>query len=312
MHDHNLDDLIIDNIEPKKSKLKSFLTIIALLIVILIIAIVLTRILLKSPQNNDLVFEQETEELIAPELKLKETPKQEEQVKEPELSNIVQDKTESSIIEEKKAETIKEPSVITKKEEPKATETKKEPELSNITAQEVKAPVATEKEAVSQTLSQEEKEAKDAADIAYWESVQAKRKAEQEALEKSEQKAKESLKEVNPSEAEKTAPPAAKVKQPEQKVVEEKTVQKPIPTKQGSQDYSGKKYYIQVGAYRKEPSARFMSVIRNNGYNYIITKPNKNGIKRILIGPYENEAAVNRALAEVKDRVIKRAFVVKR
>ena len=71
MHDHNLDDLIIDNIEPKNSKTKSFLTIIALLIVVLIVAIILTKNILKTPDENFLAFKEDTTELIAPELQLK-------------------------------------------------------------------------------------------------------------------------------------------------------------------------------------------------------------------------------------------------
>ena len=70
MNDHNLDDLIIDNIEPKNRKTKSFLTIIALFIVVLIVAIILTRTLLKTPDNANLIIEEDTIELIAPELKL--------------------------------------------------------------------------------------------------------------------------------------------------------------------------------------------------------------------------------------------------
>jgi len=77
MNDHNLDDLIIDNIEPKNSKTKSFLTIIALLIVVLIVAIILTKIILKNPNADRLALEEDNTELISPELTLQnvsETP----------------------------------------------------------------------------------------------------------------------------------------------------------------------------------------------------------------------------------------------
>lgn len=70
MNDHNLDDLIIDNIEPKNSKTKSFLTIIALLIVVLIVAIILTKIILKNPNANRIALEENNTELISPELTL--------------------------------------------------------------------------------------------------------------------------------------------------------------------------------------------------------------------------------------------------
>ena len=74
MNDHNLDDLIIDNIDPKNSKTKSFLTIIALAIVVLIVAIILTKIILKDPQQQAVLEEDDTE-LISPELTLQHTPK---------------------------------------------------------------------------------------------------------------------------------------------------------------------------------------------------------------------------------------------
>ena len=69
MNDHNLDDLIIDNIDPKTGKTKSFLTIIALAIVVLIVAIILTKIVLKDP-NEKLVLDENDTEMISPELTL--------------------------------------------------------------------------------------------------------------------------------------------------------------------------------------------------------------------------------------------------
>lgn len=304
MHDHNLDDLIIDNIEPKNSKLKSFLTIIALLIVILIVAIVLTRVLLKTPQDNDLVFEQETAELIAPELKLQEVTKEPEEKKEPLLPSIVEPQTKPAPAVEKKPQIVKEPTVVIEKEEPKPVvapkvlETKPEPELSNITQQEIKAP----------EVSAQQK-AKDEADRAYWESVQAKRKAEQAALAKKEKEAREAAKEA---EAQKAAEAVAKKPKPQVKPVTKPAVQKPVAAKPLPKQVSTQTYYVQVGAFRKQPSARFLSVIRNNGYRYIMTKPNASGIRRLLIGPFKGKASVDQELLRIKDRIHKRAFVVKR
>ncbi len=87
MNDHNLDDLIIDTAPPKHHKTKNLLTIIALLIIILIVGIILTKTLLVSPQIDELSFEENISEMLAPELKpqtieeetsLKLTDKQEE------------------------------------------------------------------------------------------------------------------------------------------------------------------------------------------------------------------------------------------
>jgi DedD protein len=82
MPDHNLDDLIIDTIEPKNSKTKSFLTIIALAIVVLIIAIILTKIILKNP-NAEVLAEENSTEIISPDLTLQAAIEEEGVVKKP-------------------------------------------------------------------------------------------------------------------------------------------------------------------------------------------------------------------------------------
>ena len=308
MYDHNLDDLIIDNIEPKNSKLKSFLTIIALLIVILIVAIVLTRILLKSPEKNDLVFEQEASELIAPELKLQEMPKKQETKEEPLLSNISETQSESTVVESEKSETVKEETVVEKEEpkpaKPQVEEAKEEPVLSNITEEEIKAPDTVEE------TSSAEKEAKDAADVAHWESVQAKRNAEQEAREQERLEAEQAteMEEVTEPVVEKPKPVAKPAKKP---VVKE-PVQKPVAARPEPKSTSAAQYYVQVGSFKTQPSSRFISVIKNNGFNYRIVRSPADGTNKLLIGPYENRASVDRALRQVKDRINKSAFVVKR
>ena len=313
MHDHNLDDLIIDNIEPKNSKTKSFLTIIALLIVVLIVAIILTKVLLKTPNENGLAFEENTTEMIAPELQLKETPKSQKVKDGPSLSNIIESKPQAPIVETKKTENIEKPSVVIKKEEPKlpeipkAVESEKEPVLSNIEDQEIQTPIAKATKAIivqEPTLTSKEKEAKDAADIAYWEAVQKKRKAE-------EKRRKESVQVTAPVKPKKVQTPIVKTPKPVVQHVK-KSVRKPLTTRPLPKTLDSKKYYVQVGAYRKKPSSRFISVIRNNGYKYIITKPDTNGIKKLLIGPYSDRESVNRALIDVKDRIHKRAFITTR
>jgi len=134
MNDHNLDDLIIDTIAPKNNKTKSLLTIIALLIVVLIVAIILTKTLLKSPENSELIFEENLSETIAPELKLQEPTKEVKVAKPKEEVSL------SAIIEEK----ISAPEEVTQtaeveEKEVAATETVKE----TITKDETSAPEVT-------------------------------------------------------------------------------------------------------------------------------------------------------------------------
>ena len=68
MKDHNLDDLIIDDIKPEKNKGKGILTIVALLITLLIVAIVLTRVFLSENDQNATTMEQKQGDMISPEL----------------------------------------------------------------------------------------------------------------------------------------------------------------------------------------------------------------------------------------------------
>ena len=136
MNDHNLDDLIIDNIKPKNSKAKSLLTIISLLIVVLIVAIILTKVILKDPNETNISQEDNNTEMISPELRLQNVAQKKEKVKEetklstiiekelsepvkaPEVKEIVET-AEPAQAEELKAE-------VPEKEEPKVEEEKKE------------------------------------------------------------------------------------------------------------------------------------------------------------------------------------------
>jgi len=70
MKDHNLNDLIIDDIKPEKNRGKGILTIIALLIALLIVAIMMTRVLLSENDQNTTTMEQKQEDMISPELRL--------------------------------------------------------------------------------------------------------------------------------------------------------------------------------------------------------------------------------------------------
>ncbi|HEY9189656.1 MAG TPA: SPOR domain-containing protein [Sulfurovum sp.] len=280
MHDHNLDDLIIENVEPKYRKTKSLLTIIALLIVVLIVAIIFTKTLLKTPDNSDLAFEEDTTEMIAPELKLKEPANVPEPEKAPSLSTVA----ESG---------IKAPADQTDRPEAAIQKEETAPELRLPTAgpEVAEAPAASSKETA---LSE-----KDAADIAYWESVQEQRKAAEAAKADAEQKAAKtaarSVQATEPAQPKKTPAPAR---------------QKPAAAKPVPAAVSAKRYYIQVGAFKKQPSKQFLAIIKNNGLNYHMTAPNANNLKHLLVGPYNDQASANRALVLVRDRVMKRAFIV--
>jgi len=101
MNDHNLNDLIIDTIEPKNNKTKSLLTLIALLIIVLIVGIILSKILLKSSENHELSFNENVADTIAPELKLQDTIEPTDTAEESSLSLPMEEKiTKANDVEE--------------------------------------------------------------------------------------------------------------------------------------------------------------------------------------------------------------------
>ena len=258
MNDHNLDDLIIDTISPKSNKTKGFLTIIALFIVVLIVTIILTKTLLKSPESSELNFEDNLSEMIAPELKLQETPKEVKVSKPKDVPSL------SAIIEDK----INTPEVV------------KSPE----TVKEVSAPKIMEEETVTVT---EEK-----VEVATPEVVKPIKKE--------------------------TVTPKVEVKKPIVKPTVKpvkkpttKAATKPKVSKAPKSTVSGK-YYVQVGSFKENPSTRFLSVIKSSGFKYHVTKPDRTGYKKLLIGPYKTRAEVDKARDVIRDRIHKSAFVVQK
>lgn len=255
MHDHHLDDLIIDNINARGKKGKSFLTILALLIVMLIVAIVLTGNLLEQTKQNTLVFEEESSEMIAPELQIKETK---------EIKKIVQ----KEMIENLSLETLRN----------SKTKVPKENKLNlNIQEQIVKSTIDIPKKI---KISEEELSH---ATVSI-------------TNEYTQENAENTLPKIS-----NTTKTTKKITNHQIEKIEEKP---PILNKE--------KYYLQVGSFKKTPSTRFLSVITNSGFNYIVGKPSKKGIKKLLIGPYSSRNSAKKALKRVKDRINKSAFIVKK
>ena len=119
--DHDLGDLIIDNIEPANSKTKSILTIIALMIVMLIVGIILTRIILKDPENTSSLIEENNTEMVSPDLTLQNQPAEDEEPSAPiqTIDTIEEPSVPLPVIKEepviKKVPKIVTPKVIVKK-----------------------------------------------------------------------------------------------------------------------------------------------------------------------------------------------------
>ncbi|MDD3591062.1 MAG: SPOR domain-containing protein [Sulfurovum sp.] len=285
MNDHNLDDLIIDDIQPNQSnKAKSFLTIIALAIVVLIVSIIFTKILLKDPKQDQLLFEQNETEIISPDLTLQSITEPEGETSEPLISS-----EEGDLLD------ISEETVSQKvTEEVPAPATKETTEISEAPQQAVaqKLEVETEKEPVPAGMPKaEEEKPTDILDTAE-ESVPLR--TEPRTPEKSYQK-------TTPK------PTGTTAQQPRPKPANPIT----RPHSKSSEGIQSGGYYIQVGAFSTVPSKRFLERISQNGFAYTITNKNPRGLRKLLIGPYQDRSSAERALVKVKDRINKNAFLLK-
>jgi len=105
MNDHNLDDLIIDTIEPKNNKAKSFLTIIALIIVALIVGILFIKTMQNDPKDTNIGLEENMQDMISPELTLQSTPEVKAPKDDTKLSSMIEEelKTPKKTVEKKDA-----------------------------------------------------------------------------------------------------------------------------------------------------------------------------------------------------------------
>ncbi|HEO98189.1 MAG: SPOR domain-containing protein [Campylobacterales bacterium] len=288
MNDHNLDDLIIDDIQPNQSnKAKSFLTIIALAIVVLIVSIIFTKILLKDPKQDQLLFEQNETEMISSDLTLQSVTEPEGETSEP----LASSEEEEDLLDISK-ETV--PQKVT--EEVPAPVIKETAEISEVPQQSVaqELEVETEKEPAPAGMPKAEEEK--ATDILDLHEVSAPAPIQPTTKEKvkaaTQQTVRKSTEEV--IEEQKTRP--ANV------LTNSQTVH-------ARQTQSGS-YYIQVGAFSKVPSQRFLDRISQNGFNYTFTNKSPRGLRKLIIGPYPDRKSAERALVKVKDRINKSAFLV--
>jgi len=280
MNDHNLDDLIIDNIKPKSTKTKNMLTIVALLIVLFIVAIILTSVVLDDPKEDPAILETNETEMVSPELTLQNVTEAKKEKNEPKLNEIIEEELNKPVAAPKSEEkTVKKPEPVQPVkpvEENKAIEAVEEVEAVKPVVTPTKV---TENKKVEITKEFEQ------APINTEVKTETKKVPEKES----------SIPVPEPKQA------AKKVSAPKAP-----TAAKTTPAA------SALTYYIQVGSYKGAPSKRFLTVIKNNGFHYKITSPAANGTKKLLIGPYSSRKSVDTALIRVRDLINKSAFVVKK
>jgi len=99
----------------------------------------------------------------------------------------------------------------------------------------------------------------------------------------------------------------------EEKIIKEEPKKVPVKPRVSERiKNNNQPYYIQVGAFKSNPSKRLLSVITSTGFKYLITEPNRTGAKKLLIGPYYDKASVNKALGTVHTRINKSAYVIRK
>ena len=104
MNDHNLDDLIIDNIEPKSSKAKGILTIVALLLVVFILGIILMSVDFSDSKSDKNKLEENDTEMVSPELTLENVSNIKKPEAEPKLNEIIEEKLNKPVTPPKASE----------------------------------------------------------------------------------------------------------------------------------------------------------------------------------------------------------------
>ena len=144
MNDHNLDDLIIDNIEPKSSKAKGILTIVALLLVVFILGIILMSVDFSDSKSDKDLLEENDTEMVSPELTLENVTKIKQPKAEPKLNEIIEEELNKPVtppkVVEETVESLQEaakpkditPKVVKKPVVPEKTLSEKVPEIKTV------------------------------------------------------------------------------------------------------------------------------------------------------------------------------------
>lgn len=72
-------------------------------------------------------------------------------------------------------------------------------------------------------------------------------------------------------------------------------------------------YYVQVGKFKNSPDKNFLNKIKAQGYAYTIMPISENGklASKILIGPFKNNTEAHGKLNDVKESIVKEAFITK-
>lgn len=80
------------------------------------------------------------------------------------------------------------------------------------------------------------------------------------------------------------------------------------------EESSGNEFYIQVAATSKEPSDKFTSTIKENGYKQKTVKTEVNGktFNKVLVGPFKSKEQAKKEVEDVKEKLeLEKAYIIK-
>jgi len=88
--------------------------------------------------------------------------------------------------------------------------------------------------------------------------------------------------------------------------VEKKVVKKPSELfKQTSTEY-----FVQIGAFNKDPNPKYLNRIKKAGFKYVIHKNDKT--QRVRVGPYLSKDKAREALSDINDTMGIKGFIIRR
>jgi D-alanyl-D-alanine carboxypeptidase/D-alanyl-D-alanine-endopeptidase (penicillin-binding protein 4) len=73
-------------------------------------------------------------------------------------------------------------------------------------------------------------------------------------------------------------------------------------------DYASKRYYVQVGSFKRKPHQKYLQKLSRLGLPYVVKRSK---IYKVLVGPYKKSSTAHRILKKVKRSVNKSAFITK-
>ena len=92
-----------------------------------------------------------------------------------------------------------------------------------------------------------------------------------------------------------------------------KSKPKPKPKQNGFFNLFSKKskYYIQVGSFKGNPPASFLSKVRNSGLKYKVIRSKKSRTIRVIIGPYSSQDSAKKSIGKINKAIGVKGVIVK-